>query len=116
MRTYGRITNPDGSKTWVVVQTDSLGFNDYVYITTLCQVLQLNRGESPFYANYGIPAQQSVVQQVFPNYYVAETQQQFAGFFSNLSISKINSSTPTYQVNIITEQGVPALEYVPVPQ
>ena len=53
---------------------------------------------------------------MFPDYYVAETQQQFASFFSNLTITKANNPKPTYQVNVITEQGVSALEYVPVPQ
>ena len=106
MRTYGRIVNPDGSKTWVEVQTDSQGYNDYVWITTLIQCLKLNLGESPFYSNYGIPAHPTIVQQVFPDYYVSATQQQFSPYFANLAISRIPISTPTYRVNITTQQGV----------
>ena len=42
MRTYGRVTNEDGTKTWVEVDTDANGYNDAVYVTTLAQCLQLS--------------------------------------------------------------------------
>lgn len=116
MRTYGRITNPNGTKTWVEVTTDDSGFNDMVYVTTLCQCLLLNLGESPFYANYGIPAKQSVIQQIAPDYYVSQTQRQFAPYFANLAISKKNADPPTYQVNITTHQGVKINASVQIPQ
>jgi hypothetical protein len=117
MRTYGRITNPDGSKTWVVVQTDANGYNDMVWLTTLIQTLKLNLGESPFYAQYGIPAQQSVIQQVFPDYYVALTQQVFSPYFASLVISKTpGATTPSYQVNVTTHQGVKLNPSTPIPQ
>lgn len=115
MRTHGRITNADGSKTWVVVTTDSSGFNDMVYLTTLAQVLKLNQGESPFWANYGIPAKNSVMQQIFPDYYVSRTQQQFAPNFASLVVAKQNISTPTYNISVITHQGVKLNLAVPVP-
>jgi len=116
MRTYGRITNPNGTKTWVEVTTDADGFNDMVYVTTLCQCLLLNLGESPFYANYGIPAKQSIVQQIAPDYYVAQTQRQFAQYFANLAIAKKSSNPPTYQINVTTHQGVKINASVQVPQ
>lgn len=116
MRTYGRQYKSDGSYQWVEVTTDANGFDDYVWLTTLIQCLQLIRGESPFYANYGIPAQQSVVSQVFPDFYVALTQQQFSGYFAALTVAKLNSPTPTYAISVTTQQGVPAFEYVPVPK
>ena len=106
MRTYGRITTADGSRTWVEVTTDASGFNDGVWITTLCQCLLLNLGESPFFANYGIPAQQSIIQQVFPDFYIAQTQRQFAPYFANLMVSKVPAREPYYKVNITTQQGV----------
>ena len=115
MRTYGRITNPDGSKTWVAVQTDANGLNDQVYLTTLIQCLKLNLGESPFYAQFGIPAHPSVVQQVFPDFYVSQTQQQFAPYFASLLIAKQVSPTPTYTINVTTHQGVKINASVPVP-
>lgn len=117
MRTYGRIfaLNPDGSQQnpqppgypyWIQVNTDANGYNDAIYTTTLIQVLKLNLGESPFWANYGIPAQPSVVQQVFPDYYVTITQQQFAPFFASLIISKVPGTiNPTYNINLTTQQG-----------
>jgi hypothetical protein len=110
MRTFGRVYNDDGTYTWVEVDTDINGHNDAVYATTLCQCLQLVLGESPFYANYGIPAQQSVVQQVFPDYNMHLTQQQFAPYFANLQITRQPNQvgtgrTPVYLVNIITSSG-----------
>ena len=88
MRTYGRVKNSDGSLTWVEVQTDANGHDDYVWLTTLIQCLKLNIGESPFYASYGIPARQSVLQQIFPDFYVTQAQIQFSPYFSSLVVSK----------------------------
>jgi len=106
VRTYGRITNSDGSKTWVQISTDANGYEDNVYLTTLAQVLKLNLGESPFYANYGIPQYQTVVTQVFPDYYAMTTQQQFAGYFASLAITRVQGSfPPVYNVNIVTHSG-----------
>lgn len=115
MRTYGRISQDDGSYQWVEVQTDANGYDDAVWLTTLIQVLKLNIGESPFYANFGIPAKPSVVQQIFPDYYVAQVQKQFSPYFASLVISKLNSPTPTYRINIITHQGFRLSEDIPVP-
>jgi len=103
MRVYGRDATTNA---WVEVQTDTSGFNDYVYITALIQCLKLNLNESPFWANWGIPAQQSVVQQIFPDFYVALIQQRYSVYFASLRISKVPSYTPTYNINIITNQGV----------
>lgn len=116
MRTYGRITNPDGSRTWVKVETDAQGRNDMVYVTALCQVLLLNLGESPFFAQYGIPAVPTVVQQVQPDYYVTRAQAQFAPFFANLIVAKQLSDPPTYKINVTTQQGVRIAANVEIPQ
>lgn len=101
MRTWGR----DENGQWQMVSTDANGNNDYVWITTLIQCLLLNLGESPFYANYGIPAQQSVLTQIFPDFYVAQTQQQFSQYFASLSIKKVNSRQPTYNIRIVRNNG-----------
>lgn len=105
MRTYGRLTNPDGSRTWVVVQTAADGSQDYVYVTALCQVLLLNLNESPFYANWGLPAKPDIIQQVQPDFYISRVQQQFAPRFANLVIAKLGSDPPAYKMNITTNQG-----------
>lgn len=113
MRTYGRIANEDGSKTWVVVQTDANGYNDNVWVTTLAQCLKLNLGESPFYANYGIPQYQTVVTQVFPDFYVAQTQTQFAPHFASLTIVRVQGSfPPVYKANIVCNNGAILSPYV----
>lgn len=114
MRTYGRITNPDGSKTWVVVETDANGNNDAVMLTTLAQNLLGVLGESPFYAQRGIPAQQSVIQQVFPDYYVALTQNYFAPFFASLQVAKVNDPAPVYRINVLTHQGAQIAAEIPI--
>jgi len=100
------VTNPDGSKTWVVIQTDANGYNENVYLTTLAQVLKLNLGESPFYASYGIPQYQTIQTQVMPDYYAMMTQTQFSPFFAGLTISRVQTSAaPLYNVNAVTFSG-----------
>lgn len=114
MRTYGRTTDPlTGKKTWVVVQTAPDGSNDYVWITTLAQTMLLNLGESPFYANYGIPAKPSIVQQVAPDFYLTVIQQQFARYFASLIISRDPGPVPTYRCNVTTNQGVKVALSIP---
>jgi len=123
MRTYGRIV-PDilhpNVKKWVQVDPTKSGLNDYIYVTTLIQVLKLNLGESPFYANYGIPAKPTIVSQVAPDFYVARTQQQFAQYFASLTIARTPApvglpiDTPTYQVNVTTHQGIKLSATVPI--
>lgn len=106
LTTYGRITNADGSRTWVEVTSTPDGYDDPVWLTTLAQTLQLNLGESPFFSNYGIPGKESIVQQIFPDFFVARTQQQFAPYFASLLISRVSNSPPTYLVNVTTHQGL----------
>jgi len=104
MRTYGK----DQNGNWVVVQTDASGNDAAVYVTTLAQCLKLTPGESPFFADYGIPAQDSVVKQIYPDFFVAKTQSQFAQFFASLSISRQPSPdgiNPLYRVDIVAKNG-----------
>jgi hypothetical protein len=116
LRVWGRTTDELGNKTWVAVTTDANGFNDLVYATNLIQVMKLNLGESPFFGNYGIPAKQSVVTQVAPDFYMMRTQRQFASKFASLIIYRQTQQfEPTYQVNVITRVGVVLNASVPVP-
>jgi hypothetical protein len=116
MRTYGRTRDVvTGKKTWWVVATDTNGFNDSVYLTTLAQVCKLNLGESPFFANYGIPAHPSVVMQIFPDYYMVRTQQQFSKFFASLILTAApilqgapdddGRPVPAYNIQVLTNYG-----------
>lgn len=92
-------------KRWVVVESEN-GFDDNVWLTTLCQVLLLNLNESPFYSNFGIPAKQSVLQQVAPDFWVAFTQQNFSQYFASLIVTReVGTREPTYIINVITNQG-----------
>lgn len=107
MRTWGRVTDESGIKKWVVVEQDDDGDFSYGWLTTLIQTLKLGLGESPFYAQFGIPAQQSIVQQIYPDYYVNMTQQQFAGYFSSLAITKVDGTeNPTYNIDVVFRNGV----------
>lgn len=123
MRTYGRIVpNPlyPDQKQWVQVNTDSNGFNDMVWLTTLIQVIRLNLHESPFYSNYGIPAHPSVVSQIAPDLYMTRTQKQFSQYFLSLIISRGPDApdergvpSPSYNVAVITQYGAQLLVNVP---
>lgn len=115
MRTWGRAFN---TGEWVEVTTDANGFNDAVMLTTLAQTLLLGLGESPFYGDRGIPAQQSVLTQVQPDYYVQVTQQLFAPFFASLIVSKRPrppGGAVTYDINCVTNQGAVLAFGVTVP-
>lgn len=116
MRVWGRVydtLNPD-IWTWQAVETDENGSDDLVMVTALVQVLKLSLGESPFYGDYGIPGHQSVITQIYPDYYVALTQQRYSMNFASLIITRRPSSVktlkeeviPTYDVRVVTHQGV----------
>lgn len=103
-----------GDYEWVEVSTDANGYNDAVWLTTLSQVLKLGLNESPVFGNYGIPAQQSVVTQVVPDYYVTLTQQLFSPYFIALQLTKIPSENPTYDINATANPGAILMSPVPV--
>jgi hypothetical protein len=109
MRTYARLGG-DSTKpgAWTVITTDAQGHNDYVWLVTLIQCLLLGQGESPFYAQYGIPGPQAVISQVAPDFFVARTQQQFAPYFAALLINRTSSNPPTYKINVTFNNGVKA--------
>jgi len=117
MRTYARYVDENGNRKWQQVTTASDGSNDMVFVVTLIQVLLLNLGESPFYANYGIPAKPSVQQQLWPDYYVNRTQNLFAKYFASLIITPRRTAiNPTYDVYVLTNQGVKVNVTVPIGQ
>ncbi|HDW2952294.1 TPA: hypothetical protein RL789_005874, partial [Escherichia coli] len=47
MRTWGRVTDANGNKKWVAVESDTSGDFSYGWLTTLIQTLKLGLGESP---------------------------------------------------------------------
>lgn len=107
MRTYGRTFDDAGEPTgWVVVESTPQTGDDLVWATTVCQAMALNLNESPFYSDVGLPARQSVIQQIAPDFYVMRMQQRFAQYFASLVISRVPAAEPAYRVNITTHQGV----------
>lgn len=106
MRTWGRVPIDElGNYKWIEVTTDANGYDDACYATTLVQVLKLNLGESPFYANLGIPAQPTIMTQVYPDYYLSYIQQYFAPFFAALTLSRKNTFEPTYNMAATFHNG-----------
>ena len=121
MRTYGRTQDVlTGKKTWWVITTDTNGFNDSVWLTDLAQVCKLNLGESPFFADWGIPAHPSIVTQVFPDLYMVRTQQRFAPHFASCILTPLpveqgsadsyatgqeGAPAPRYYINVLTNYG-----------
>lgn len=93
-RVWGRVTDLQGNKTWQQVTTDANGFDDEVNVTWMAQVFALNLGESPFYADWGLPAHQSVMTIVAPDFFVNRIQQRFAPLFASLIIQKVPGGTP----------------------
>lgn len=115
MRTWGRTTDEFGNKTWVLVETDTNGYNDAVYLTALAQEIQLNLGESPVYANNGIPAHQTVVTQVFPDFYVNLIQQRYAAYFASLIITRVQGANPpAYTATAVTHAGATIEAVIPI--
>jgi hypothetical protein len=122
MRTYGRIQDVlTGKKTWVMVETGPHGFNDMVMLTTLVQALKLNLGESPFWADWGIPAYTSIITQVAPDLYMALMQQRFAPYFMTLMLQKMPNArdeagrpVPYYAITVITNYGATLETVVPI--
>jgi len=98
MRTYG--VDPQTGQWTEVTETS------YVWLATLAQTLRLNQGESPFYANYGIPAQNSVATQIPPDIAINRTQTQYAPHFASLTIIKQqNTPDPTYNISAVFQNG-----------
>lgn len=106
MRVWGRQYNEDGTYQWVAVVTDANGDSSNCYLTALCQAIQLNLGESPFFANTGIPQIQTIATQVFPDLYLSQIQQQYAQYFASLTIIRVPGSfPPQYSVTAVCNSG-----------
>jgi hypothetical protein len=103
MRTYGR----DSAGNWQEVTTDSNGWDDDVYLTTLAQVLQSDINESWLFPEMGIPARQSVIGRTHPDYFVERVRAYFAQFFPSITITQTTQAdnTPVYYVDVLKNDG-----------
>lgn len=52
--------------------------------------------------------------QIFPDFYTYRTQSQFAQYFVNLTVQKVMSPTPTYDITVVTHSGTLVETQVPV--
>lgn len=123
MRTYGRtVPDENGNRVWVALDTDNGTPVDLIWFATLAQTLRLQLGESPFYANYGLPGYQSVQTQVPPDFYVARTQQQFSQYFASLIVYRAPNQqsnpkqpyTVVYNVQALCHNGTVLNAAVPL--
>lgn len=102
MRVWTRVMGSDGKRTWQPVD------NDQGNIAWLQNSLLLQLGESPFWADWGIPVQQTLVSRVWPDYYLNMTQQRFRDVFPTLQITRRdggNGADPVYDISIILNDG-----------
>jgi len=107
MRTYGRLPpDENGYRQWVEVNSANLATDDNVWLTTLAQNLKLITGESPFFANFGLPSEQAIIMQIVPQYHVNLIQQRFAQYFASLIITRVpGPGNPVWRVNVLTRYG-----------
>jgi hypothetical protein len=108
-----------GKGRWVEVSTDANGDNSLVYLTNLCQVILGNLNEDPLNAGLGLPARQSVLSGIPPDYNMALIQKRFAPYFQSLVITRRSATslgaTPNYLVNVVTNAGVKLSANIPIP-
>lgn len=120
MRIWARKYTTAYEYTWVEVTTDDNGFNDAVYLSAFCQVLQLQPQESPFYAEYGVPSIQAVQDQVIPDTNVYFMQSRYSQYFISLQVMPAHqtdangATTPVYNVTAITNSGARISAVVPI--
>jgi len=120
MRVWARKYTSSTNYTWVAVETDLNGFNDGVYLSAFCQVLQLQPQESPFYSEYGVPSIQAVQSQLIPDSSVYFMQSKYSQYFISLQVTPGHqydangALTPIYNVNAITNSGAFISAVVPI--
>lgn len=114
MRIWGRQYSEDGTYQWVAVTTQANSLNDACYVTALAQYLRLNMGESPLYANAGIPQIQTIATQTIPDFYMYRAQQQYAQYFASLTITRTPGTIPPqYNVRAVTHSGAIISQNIP---
>ena len=111
MRSYG----VDANGQWHEMSAATGYTEDDIYLTELVHAFKLVLGESPFFADVGIPQQETIISQIHPDFYVDRIRQFFTPFFSHLVVTKlpldINNpdpalrTQPRYNVNAMTKQG-----------
>lgn len=102
MGIWTRQYQPDGTRRWVSVR------DNQAIIAWLQNALLLQLGESPFWADWGLPVTQMLVTQVWPDYYVHMTKQRFEDYFTSLRITRDtaqDSAEPSYTISALFADG-----------
>lgn len=104
MRVWTRQHQSDGTRRWVAASSNQ------ATIAWLQNALLLQLGESPFWADWGLPVTRTLVSQIWPDYYVNMTQQRFADYFASLLITHETDppdDNPAYRISAIFPDGTP---------
>lgn len=104
MRIWTRQHQPDGTRRWVAVDRNQ------ATIAWLQNALLLQLGESPFWADWGIPVNKTLVSRIWPDYYMTLTQERFADYFASLTITQDPNpadDNPTYRITALFPDGTP---------
>lgn len=113
MRIYHKIKDENTNRTKWIIITDP----DEIYVFWLIEVLRLILGESPFSADWGIPATETIATNIYPDYYVSIVKEKFAPYFQYLSIERLDHNVDravVYKVEIIKLNGQSVSENIKV--
>lgn len=104
MKIWTRKWQEDGTRKWIEVT------GNQAIIAWLQNVLLLQLGEEPFYADWGIPVTQTLANRYWPDYYLNLIQQRFADQVSFIKITPERSDNdpgtePLYSISIIFNDG-----------
>jgi hypothetical protein len=74
-------------------------------VTIVKHELQLRVGESPFFADAGIPAEDSIITQQEPDYFVNQVKARYQSKFNRFDISKISGNPLVYNIALTTKNN-----------
>ncbi|UMM63143.1 hypothetical protein [Aristophania vespae] len=102
MRVWTRQFQSDGTRKWVAVT------GNQAIIAWLQNNLLLQLGESPFYADKGLPVTQSLISRIWPDYYLNQLQEFFRDYVSTIQITRDTSVVNdglSYKILVIFKDG-----------
>jgi len=76
-----------------------------IWVTIVKHELQLRVGESPFFADAGIPAEDSIITQQEPDYHVNNVKRRYEAKFRRFDIVKRSIVPLIYDIALTTRNG-----------
>jgi len=76
-----------------------------IWVTIVKHELQLRVGESPFYADAGIPAEDSIITQQEPDYHVNNVKRRYEAKFNAFDITKVSGQPLVYNIALTTKNN-----------